>query len=289
MPASPESPVTPQTGRPRAETHDRATTAGAEERLAAPIRSGPGRPGGGVPPPRPRRGVPPPPPGRAPPGPRHLEEPRFRSRGGDRGVRNRSSPFPLRLAAPRPPLSTSGAGPPPPVPAHLSRLKLWAFAGLAESSHRDLAPPGPGSLRSHGPRPLPGTPPPAPSRPIRRRVPSHALVRPRSSARTPAPPRLRRPKATARLAPADCPLALRFLGMPPFSALFPARPTPVAALDSHVPEHTALLSRLSALCFKCLISQDRIAAELWEGRPVCLSPVSRHSLYPLYVLRGVLR
>ena len=42
--------------------------------------------------------------------------------------------------------------------------------------------------------------------------------------------------------------------------------SPLAALDSHVPEHTALLSRLSALCFKCLISQDRIACGAL-GRP----------------------
>lgn len=100
-------------GGPAPETHGRATRAGAEERLAAPGRSGRGRAGGGVPPPRPRRGVPPPPPGRAPPRPRHLEEPCFRGRGGDRGVRNRSSPFPLRLAAPRPP---------PPLPARDPRL-----------------------------------------------------------------------------------------------------------------------------------------------------------------------
>lgn len=167
-------------GDPAPETHGRATRAGAEERLEAPGRSGPGRAGGGAPAPRPRRGVPPPPTWASPapsppPGGALLPQPR-RGLGRPEPQLPVSSPPRGPSAAP----STSGAGPPPPVPAHLSRLQLWAFAGLAESSRRDPAPPGPTSGWSLGPRPRPGPPPPAPSRPIRRRVPSHALIRPRS-------------------------------------------------------------------------------------------------------------
>lgn len=75
------------------------------------------------------------------------------------------------------------------------------------------------------------------------------------------------------LAAADRPTTLKFLEIPPLAALFPARPTPVAALGSHGPEHTAPLSQLSALCYICLIMQDRIRdTELWEGGPDVTQP-----------------
>lgn len=243
MPALTWAPVTPQTGRPAPETHGRATRAGAGERLEAPGRSGPGRAGGGVPPPRPRRGAPPPPPGRAPPRPRHLE-PCFRSAAGT-GASEPQLPVSSPPRGPSAAPSTSGAGPPPPVPARLSRLQLWAFAGLAESSRRDRRRPGPRRVVAWSAPPRPS--PPAPSRPIRRRVPSHALIRPAPSPGPqpllgfagPEPPHAW-PQLTVRSHSgfSEC--------LPPQRCSCPAHAC--GSLDSHVPEHTALLSRLSALC-----------------------------------------
>lgn len=134
--------------------------------------------------------APPPPPGGAPPRPHHLGESRFRLLGEDRVARNHSSLISSLPRCPSVAPSTSGGGPPPLVPAHLTRPQFWAFAGLShllpENSRRDLAPPGPTSGWSQGPRPRPGPTPPASSCPIRRRVPSHALIRPGSHRRDPS-------------------------------------------------------------------------------------------------------
>lgn len=187
MPASPEPPVTPQTGRPCARDPWPGDQSGSRRASGS---AGPERPGKGG-----RRGPAATPPSRRPaattwaspapsppPGGALLPRPR-RGQGRPEPQLPVSSPSRSPSAAP----STSGAGPPPPVPAHLSRLQLWAFAGLAESSRRDLAPPGAASGWSLGPRPRADPPPPAPSRPIRRRVPSHALIRPRSPRPDPSP------------------------------------------------------------------------------------------------------
>lgn len=126
--------------------------------------------------------------------------------------------------------------------------------------------PPPGGLRVCAPAPAPPRPLP--------RVQSVASSKPRPDPTRLPPPRpqpllgfagLELPRDAASLdpqtslAPADSPAALRFLEIQAPAALFPARPTPVAALDSHGPEHTAPLSRLSALSYVCLIVQDRIA------------------------------
>lgn len=141
--------------------------------------------------------APPPPPGAAPPRPvlPPGEDPPPRS--GYRRVAATAAPvFPPCLAAPRSPLSTSGAGPPP-CPPHTSRDRSFGPSGQLshlqrENSPRDLTPPG---LTSGGPRVCtphsPTGPHPTPSRPIRFRAPSHALIRLGSHRRDPRPIRLR--------------------------------------------------------------------------------------------------
>lgn len=131
--------------------------------------------------------------------------------------------------------------------------------GSAPPPPPDRAPPHSltsNPLPSSKPRPDPtGLPPPGP--------PPHSAS-PALSYSGSQSPSTRRP-----VTPADHAAEFKFLAaLPPSPAsLSPGLPKPVAALGSHGPEHTAPLSRLSALCSLCSIMQDQLRdAELWEGQ-----------------------
>lgn len=239
MPASPEPPVTPQTGvtLPRPETHGR-DQGGAGERLkrrAGAVRAG-GRRGPAATPPSRR---PAPPFGEPPPRPRHLEEPASAAAAGTGAsgtAAARSSPPRGPSAAP----STSRRGTPTSRPRTItSRACNWPSRGWPRVPAVTSAPPGPrpGGRQS---APPPGPPRPLPSRPIRRRVPP----RPDPTRPRPAPslPWLRRPRATAPWPQLTVRSHSGFSECLLSSALFPASgPRLWQPWTPNVPEHTALI------------------------------------------------
>lgn len=190
----------------------------------------------------------------APPRPRGAPRLRSPARTGSPGTA--VPPFP---PAPRP-LSTSGAGPPP-VPAHLARPQFRA-PGAAESLAAGEFPPRPRAARAQlrgrsggvpGSAP-PSRPNPAPARPIRRRAPGPALIRP-GPPPGPPPHRGSRRAMPSAAAPRTLRASSRAVPGPPRSFLEIAPPRLRAPAARPPPRAHSPIVRVICAWF-CLIMQD---------------------------------